>query len=308
MSAPPLLALVGPTASGKTDAALAIAPGLGAEILCVDSMTVYRGMQVGTAKPTPEQRSRVLHHLLDLRDPAEPFSVAEFQRAARDAIADVRSRSRTPLLVGGSGLYFRAVLDDLSFPPTDPAVRARIEAEPAATARRRLEAADPAAAARIDPRNRRRVVRALEVIEITGRPFSEFGAEWGSFDAPAIIAGLDVPAAVLRERIERRATAMVESGLLEETRSLLARGYRDALTAPQAIPYRRALAVLDGTMEPHRLAEEIARAERRLARRQMAWFRRDPRVRWFDGSDIEAAKGRIAAYYREHVPREAARR
>lgn len=288
-----LPALVGPTASGKTGMALAIAPALGAEIVCVDSMTVYRGMDAGTAKPSSEERARVPHHLLDIADPGEPFSAAEFQRAARSAVAGIRARGRVPLLVGGSGLYLRAVADSLEFPPTDPAVRASLEREDPAALAGRLARLDPVAAGFIDPRNLRRVIRALEVVELTGRPFSSFRSAWERYEPSLVAAGLRVPPEVLAGRIERRAREMLDLGLLDEVRALLARGYRDALTAPQAIGYREGVAHLDGALTREEMLEEIVRSTRRLARRQMSWFRRDPRVRWFDASDAEAAAGDI---------------
>lgn len=294
-----LRALVGPTSSGKTEVGVAVAAEIGAEIVCADSMTVYLGMDVGTAKPSHEQRAAVPHHLLDLCDPGEPFAVARFQRSAREAIEEIRARGRLPLVVGGSGLYLRAVLDEFGFPPTDPAVRRRLEAESTDALLGRLREADPEAAARIEPRNRRRIVRALEVLDLTGRPFSSFRADWDRFDPRAIIAGLDVPADILAERISERARRMFGGGLLDEVRALDARGYRAALTAPQAIGYREALAHLDGRITLAEAIDGTIRSTRRLARRQMSWFRRDPRVQWFDGSDPERAASRIRAYYEE---------
>ncbi|MBI4729920.1 MAG: tRNA (adenosine(37)-N6)-dimethylallyltransferase MiaA [Acidobacteria bacterium] len=295
--AAPALALVGPTASGKTAISLAVAPGAGAEIVCVDSMTVYRGMDVGTAKPSPADRARVPHHLLDLCDPGEAFSVAEFQRAARSALAAIRARGRVPLLVGGSGLYLRAVVDDLEFPPADPEVRARLAREETGALVGRLRSKDPGAAEKIDPANRRRVLRALEVIEITGRPFSSFRRGWACYDAPLTCAGRAVPREVLLRRIEARVRGMIARGLLEEVAGLLARGYRAALTAPKAIGYREAIAHLDGATTAEEMVEETIRATRRLVGRQMTWFRRDPRIRWFDASDIGRAAEAIGAYY-----------
>lgn len=305
-----VLALVGPTAAGKTAVAVGLAErGLGGravEIVCVDSMTVYRGMDVGTAKPGPELRRRVPHHLLDIWDPAEPFSVAEFQHRARAAIHDVLARGATPLLVGGSGLYFRAVVDELEFPPTDPDVRAGLARADPDVLRARLKEADPDAAALIDPSNVRRVVRALEVIAITGRRFSDFRAGWNRFESryPGLrVAGLSVSPDVLRARIELRADEMLARGLLDEVRGLLRRGYRESLTAAQAIAYREALAVIDGAMTEAEMREEVARATRRFARRQMGWFRRDPRVRWFDAEDLARAEAGIGAYYSEPISR-----
>ena len=210
----PVLAVVGPTAAGKTELALVVAEELGAEVVSADAMLVYRGMDIGTAKPTPAERARVPHHVVDLVEPGEEFSVARFQPLARGAIADVLGRGRLPLLVGGSGLYFQAVVDDFVFPPTDQAVRARLEAEAAQVGLpelyARLAAADPAAAARVQPGNLRRTVRALEVIELTGRPFSSFRA---AMDNPVsryrlTVLGLDPGSELLRARVAERVAAM----------------------------------------------------------------------------------------------------
>ena len=297
-------ALVGPTASGKTTIALDLAERFGAEIVCVDSMTVYRGMDIGTAKPTPEQRARVPHHLLDVADPAETFTVARFQQLARAAIHDIRARGRVPLLAGGSGLYFRAAVDDLTFPPTDVAVRTRLDRRDIHELAVMLKEADETAATFIDLENRRRVVRALEVIEITGRPFSSFRDEWQRRN-PAIVAGIRVSTGELATRIEQRVRDMLEGGFLDEVRLLVDRGLRDALTASQAIAYGQAVAHLDGKITREELIAEAARATRRLARRQMSWFRRDPRMRWFEADDVPRATQQISAYYGEEVARSA---
>jgi tRNA dimethylallyltransferase len=280
----PVLAVVGPTAAGKTELALELADRLGAEVVSADAMLVYRGMDIGTAKPTPEERARVRHHLVDLVDPSEEFSVARFQPLARAAIASVLARGRLPLLVGGSGLYFHAVVDDFVFPPTDRAVRDRLEAEAAQVGLpelyRRLTVADPAAAARIQPGNLRRTVRALEVIELTGRPFSSFRA---AMDAPAsryrlTALGLDPGPELLRTRVAERVAAMARAGLVDEVRRLAARPL--SRTARQALGYRELLDALErGTPVPEAL-EAVVRRTRAYARRQLAWFRRDPRVRW----------------------------
>jgi len=295
-----LLALVGPTASGKTHIATGIAAALGAEVVCADSMTVYREMDVGTAKPDREARARVRHHLLDIADPAQAFSVAEFQRQARGVLADLQVRGRRALVVGGSGLYFRAVVDDLSFPPTDPAVRERLEAESLEVLASRLAVEDPAAAGFVDAANRRRVVRALEVIELTGRRFSDFRGEWSRF-RPIPVAGLHVEADVLDVRIRARLRAMLSQGFLEEVRGLVARGYRGSLTASRAVAYPQALAHLDGVTSADEFVEDVVRATKRLARRQNSWFRRDPRIRWFDAVDLEHASGEVRAYYEREM-------
>ncbi|HEX2030389.1 MAG TPA: tRNA (adenosine(37)-N6)-dimethylallyltransferase MiaA [Actinomycetota bacterium] len=284
------LALVGPTASGKTEASIELARRLGAEILVVDSMTVYRGMDVGTAKPTPQHRAAVPHHLLDVADPSEPFSVARFQALARHALGRVTARGRTALLVGGSGLYFRAAVDDLAFPGTDPAVRRRLEAEAAALGAEplhaRLSAVDPEAAARIGPPNVRRTVRALEVIGLTGRPFSSFASRWERFDPGAVrAAGVRVEPSALARRIEERVRRMWADGLLEEVRALLDRGLGGFLTASKAIGYLEAGEHLAGHLTRREAEEATVRRTRALARRQVAWFRRDPRIRWFDADE-----------------------
>jgi tRNA dimethylallyltransferase len=279
-----VLALLGPTASGKSQTALRVARARGdVEVVAVDAFTVYRGMDVGTAKPTVEERASVPHHLVDVVDPDQELTVAQFQTMAREAIADVRSRGRVPLLVGGSGLYWRAVVDDLRFPPTDPEVRAEIErrweGEPSA-AHAELRRRDPAAADRIEPANLRRTVRALEVLELTGEPFSAFSEAWDRFEAvyeDLEVALLDPPGEELREAIDRRARRMVEDGLLSEARELRSR-WRLSRTAAQGIGYAEAFAVLDGREPAETLAAAVARRTRRYARRQRAWFRRDPRA------------------------------
>jgi tRNA dimethylallyltransferase len=280
------LALVGPTAIGKTEAGVALGRRLGAEVLVVDSMTIYRGMDVGTAKPTAEQRAAVRHHLLDVADPAEPFSVARFQAAARRTLADLKARGGRPLLVGGSGLYFRAVVDDLAIPGTDPRVRRDLEAEgrtvgPEAM-HRRLAGLDPAGAAKIEPGNLRRTVRALEVAAITGRPFSSFAAEWERYPSDRVrVAGVEVPSEVLRPRIEARVRAMLAGGLAGEVRALMDRGLGRFLTSAQAIGYLEVARHLDGHLSEGEMVERMIRRTRHLARSQVAWFRRDPRIRWF---------------------------
>jgi tRNA dimethylallyltransferase len=296
----PLLAIVGPTASGKTDLAIQVAERLGAEIVCADSTTVYRGMDVGTAKPTPEQRSRVAHHLLDVAEPSEAFTVARYQRMAREAIDDVRARGRVPLLVGGSGLYVRAVVDDLVFPPTDAAVRDRLAREAAEAGSpemyRRLSELDPAAADRIEQDNVRRTVRALEVTEITGRPFSSYAEAWDRYRPERVReAGIHAPRPELYGRIEARVHEQLAQGMVEEVKELAHRGLAGWLTASQAIGYAEFARHLEGELS---LDEAVARTVRRtkaLARRQLAWFRRDPRVRWFP-HDTPGLAAAVAGY------------
>jgi tRNA dimethylallyltransferase len=285
-----MLAVVGPTASGKTDAALQVAESLGAEIVSVDSMLVYRGMDVGTAKPTAEQRARIPHHLIDLAEPSERFTVERYQGYARRALA----RVGRPLLVGGSGLYFRAVVDELSFPPEDPVVRASLEAEAddlgADALYRRLAGTDPVAAARIEPGNVRRIIRALEVTAISGAPFSSFAAAWDRYDPDRVrAAGIRIERSVLARRIGERVLGMLQAGWLDEVRELVDRGFGAWLTATQAIGYAELAGYLDGRLSLDEAAERTVRRTKELARRQMGWFRRDPRVRWFDAGAGGAA-------------------
>jgi tRNA dimethylallyltransferase len=291
----PLRAIVGPTASGKTEASISVAERLGAEIVSVDSSTVYRGMDIGTAKPGPEQRAAVPHHLLDVAEPSEPFTVARYQRLVREAIADISARGRRVLLVGGSGLYFRAIVDDLSFPPTDPDVRDELEREAFAAGPRRmygrLAEIDPVAAERIEPDNVRRTVRALEVAEITGRPFSSFAAAWERYPAGRVRAvGIDVARPVLAERIERRVRRQLDDGLLHEVEDLVRRGFERWLTASQAIGYAEFARHLDGSLTLEDATARTVKRTKALARRQLAWFRRDPRIRWFSSDEGASAE------------------
>jgi len=290
----PFLALVGPTASGKTEAALALAERLGAEIVSVDSMLIYRGMDVGTAKPTTEQRARVPHHLIDVAEPSEPFSVARYQELCGGAVDGIGGRGHRVLLAGGTVLYLRAVVDDLSFPATDPSVRGALvaEADRIGSVRmyERLARSDPVAAAKIDPANVRRTVRALEVAELTGRPFSSFGAAWERHDPARMrAAGIDVPRAVLARRIEARVAEMVAAGVLQEVRALVERGFGAWLTSTQAIGYAEFARHLAGELTLDDAVSGTVKRTRALARRQMAFLRRDPRIRWFEAGDDGAA-------------------
>jgi tRNA dimethylallyltransferase len=291
------LAVLGPTASGKSALALEVArlhqaAGRATELVAIDAFTVYRGMDIGTASPSPEERAAVRHHLVDVLDPWEELTVAGFQQLARRAIAEVEERGATALLVGGSGLYWRAVVDELSFPPTDPAVRAEVESrwghDPHG-AHDRLAELDPVAAERIAPENLRRTVRALEVIELTGSSFSGFDDAWGRYESryPHLeVALLDPPTAWLRDRIHRRAVSMVAAGLLEEARAL--RELPLSRTAAQAIGYAEAFLVLDGRMPVAELADAIATRTWRYAKRQRGWFRADPRLVATDPAEVVA--------------------
>lgn len=285
------LALVGPTASAKSAVALDVAHRLGdIEVVSVDSMQVYRGLDIGTAKATTAERSAVPHHLIDVAEPDDEWSVVRFQSEARDAVADIEARGRRALLVGGTGLYVQAVLDDLRFPGENLALRAELETwtgEPGgvAAAYAELGRADPEAAARIDPHNARRIVRALEVVRLTGQPFSTFGPGIGVFGPtafPVAMVGLWLPRDALARRIALRVDAMRRAGLLHEVRSLRDRMSR---TARQAIGYKELIAHLDGEMTEDDAFATIERRTRSFARRQRMWFRRDPRITWLGGSE-----------------------
>jgi tRNA dimethylallyltransferase len=289
---PPVVAVVGPTASGKSDLAVDLARDLGGEVVNGDAMQVYRGMDIGTAKlPVPDRRG-VRHHVLDMLDVTEPATVADFQGWARAAIADCRSRGVVPVLVGGSALYLRAVLDDFEFPGTDADVHARLEAElaevGAAALYERLAKLDPPAAEAILASNGRRIVRALEVIEITGRPFRAALPEHAYAFDRVVQLGLDIPRDVLDVRIEQRVRTMWSAGLVDEVRRLSAVGLADARTASRALGYRQVLEFLAGRLtEEQAMTETVART-RRFARRQDSWFRRDPRICWlpYDATDL----------------------
>lgn len=282
-----VVTVVGATAAGKSDLGVELAREVGGEVINADSMQLYRGMDVGTAKLRPAERRGVPHHLLDIWDVTREASVAEYQRLARGLIAELNARGVVPILVGGSGLYVRAVLDPLEFPGTDAGVRARLESElaqvGAAALHGRLATADPAAAAAILPGNGRRIVRALEVIELTGRPFSATMPGYTSvYDAVQI--GVRVPRPALDERIDRRVDRMWAEGLVEEVRGLAERGLREGRTASRALGYQQVLRYLDGEWTEQQARTETARATRRFARRQESWFRRDPRVVWLEQS------------------------
>ena len=285
---PPVVAVVGPTASGKSTLAVDVALALAGEVVNADAFQLYRGMDVGTAKPTAAQRRDVPHHLLDVLDVTQDATVAGYQRAAAAVLDDIAARRRCAVLVGGSGLYVRAVLDGLEIPPTDPAVRARLEAELATVGapalHARLAGRDPAAAAAILPTNGRRVVRALEVGELTGRPFRAT-LPAGAYARPAVQVGLDVPRDVLDERIAARVDRMWRDGLVDEVRRLDAVGLSRGRTAARALGYAQVLRLLAGELTEDEARAQTVAATRRYARRQESWFRRDPRVTWLRHDD-----------------------
>jgi tRNA dimethylallyltransferase len=307
-----VLAIVGPTAAGKTALSLEVAGALDAEVVSMDSTMVYRGMDIGTDKPSAADLQRVPHHLVDVVEPSQTLTVAQFQSMARAAVAGVVARGRLPLLVGGSGLYFRAVVDLLEFPGTDPVVRTRLEREAreqgAVALYERLAALDPEAASHIDPPNARRTIRALEVLEATGRLFSSFRTSWEEprslYDLTVI--GLTEPRPDLHRRIEARVESQVARGLVAEVERLVReQGLRDSATAVQALGYAQVLAHLDGRLSLEEAVEETKMRTRRFARRQMSWFQADPRVTWFI-SDRQAAAAHLRAYKKDPTKGEAA--
>ena len=295
-----MIAVVGPTGSGKSELGIALADALGGEVINADAMQFYRGMDIGTAKLSLEERCGVPHHLLDILDVREEASVASYQQRSREAIAEIRARGRVPILVGGSGLYLRAALDELEFPPTDAAVRARLEDENAAQGiaalRERLAAVDPVSAGRLG--DERRVIRALEVYELTGRPFSSFMPR-RVYHQPAVQIGLGVDRDILRERLAERVHAMIGRGLQDEVRVLDGQGLREGRTAARALGYSQFLRVLDGEWSPAEAAEDTIAATRRFARRQLTWFRADDRIRWLHWQDPELLGKAVKAARKE---------
>ena len=288
---PPLVAVVGPTASGKSGLGVDLAAALGGEVVNADAMALYRGMDVGTAKLTPAERDGVPHHLLDVLDVTQTASVAAYQRAVRATVDELRAAGRTPVLVGGSGLYVQAVVDELEFPGTDSGLRAELEAELAAVGpaalHTRLAVVDPAAAAAVLPSNGRRIVRALEVVALTGRPFPARLVTGGPPRYEAVLLGVDRPTPELDERVARRVARMFAGGLVAETRALLDQGLRDGRTASRALGYQQVVAALDGDGDLSAAAADTVRATRRFVRRQRSWFRRDRRIVWLEpGPDL----------------------
>jgi tRNA dimethylallyltransferase len=295
---PPVVAVVGPTATGKTALAVELARRVGGEVVNADSMQLYRGMDIGTAKPDDAERGGIPHHLLDVWHVRQPASVAEYRDLARAAIDRLRTAGTVPLLVGGSGLYVRAVLDELDFPGTDAAVRARLELELAETGparlHERLAELDPAAAAAVLPSNGRRIVRALEVIELTGGPFrAQLPQPRPHY--PAVVVGLDRDPAELDERIALRVDRMWAAGFVDEVAALAADGLREGPTASRALGYAQVLAQFDGVLTAEEARERTVSTTRRFVRRQRSWFRRDPALTWFDAArpDLVDAVGSV---------------
>ncbi|MFR6390238.1 MAG: tRNA (adenosine(37)-N6)-dimethylallyltransferase MiaA [Bifidobacterium angulatum] len=319
-----VVSIVGPTASGKTGLGIAIARRLAergerAEIVNADAYQMYRGMDIGTAKPTAEEQAAVPHHLIDIIDPDDTMTVARFQQLARRTIAELQSRGIRPILVGGSGLYARAAIDDISFPGTDPKIRERLERrereEGAGVLFEELRAKDPQAATRMDPRNPRRTIRALEVIELTGRPYSATLPRY-RYVVASVQIGLDLDRADLDRRIDIRTAQMREAGFLDEARRLRP---HMGLTASRALGYQQMFDLLDGLWDERDAWADVAQKTKRLARKQMGWFGRDPRIHWLqalnpalvdnamaiidhaDAGDYDAIDAQADAYTQHHL-------
>lgn len=293
----PIITVVGATATGKSDLALDLAGRLGGEIINTDSMQFYRGMDIGTAKLPVDERRGIPHHLIDILDVTEEANVQDFQARARAAIADIRERGLRPILVGGSGLYVRAAVDHMEFPGTDPEVRARLEAEVATdrwALHQKLRELDPKAAEKITVNDQRRIARALEVIELTGRPFGAQLPDYQEIE-PTIHLGLSMDRAILHERIATRVELMWDHGWVDEVLRLLDVGLAEGKTASRAIGYAQIQRHLAGELTAAEAKEETTIRTRQFARRQDTWFRRDPRIRWIDGSAADAEQNLAAA-------------
>ena len=280
-----VIVICGATATGKSDIAIEVAQAIGAEIINADSMQLYRGMDIGTAKLPEGERGGIPHHLLDVLDVNQDSTVAWYQEQARSMITDIHARGKDAVIVGGTGLYIKAILDDLNFPDTDPEVRAKLEAEAeefgSASLFTRLEELDPAAALAIDRANTRRIIRALEVIEITGQPFTaNLPREDSSRYPDALQFGLVMDREHLRDRIDLRVDRMWEAGFVAEVDHLIEMGIRDGATAQRALGYAQLIAMRDGTMSEEEAKEDTKRASRQYARRQETWFSRDARITW----------------------------
>lgn len=295
MGQPPVIAVVGPTGSGKSDLAVSLALQLGGEVINADAMQFYRGMDIGTAKITPAERRGVPHHLLDTLDVTAEASVSDFQQQARAIIGDIHARGKRAILAGGSGLYVRAALDVLEFPGTDRDLRRQLEEDLERHGQEallvRLRDVDPVSAGRVN--DARRIIRALEVHQLTGRPFSSFMPQREYFQ-PAVQIGLAVDRDILRERLALRVHRMVDQGLLEEVRRLDAAGLRHGKTAPRALGYAQFLKVLDGAATVAEATEETIVATRQFARRQLTWFRADPRISWLDWQEPDLVARAVA--------------
>ena len=294
----PLICIVGPTAVGKTEIAIQLAQHLNAEIVSLDSRQIYREMDIGTAKPTLDQRGAVPHHLIDCVDVDQPFSVAEYQRLADTAIEDIRERGKRPMAVGGAGLYFRGLIDGLfEGPGADAEIRAKLQREADehgnVALHERLHRCDPEAANRIHPNNLVRVIRALEVYELIGKPISALQQQWKTNEPryPFRAFGLNMPREVLYRRIEDRVDRMIEIGLIEEVKGLLDQGYPRDCVAMQSFGYKELIDHLDGKRTLDEAIALLKQNTRRFAKRQLTWFRNDPRIEWIDTSQFSSIDG-----------------
>ena len=294
----PLICIVGPTAVGKTETAIQLAQHLDAEIVSLDSRQIYRGMDIGTAKPTPDQQQAVPHHLIDCVDVDQPFSVAEYQRLADTAIAEIQERGKRTMAVGGAGLYFRGIIDGLfDGPGADAEIRSKFQREADkhgnVALHERLRRCDPEAANRVHPNNLVRVIRALEVYELTGKPISAFQQQWETNEPryPFRAFGLNMPREVLYRRIENRVDQMVEIGLIEEVKWLLDQGYPRNCIAMQSFGYKELIDYLDGMRTFDEAISLLKQNTRQFAKRQLTWFRNDPRIEWLDTSQFSSMEG-----------------
>jgi tRNA dimethylallyltransferase len=303
------LAIVGPTATGKSALALALAAELGGEIINADALQVYRGLDIGTAKPKPEERARVRHHLIDILEPDERYSAGEFARRAREAIAEIEGRGAVPIVVGGSGLYLRALFEGISpVPPGDPEVRRklreRLGEEGLPALRRELQAVDPATAERLTEGDTQRILRALEVAAVSGEPLSAWISRqpFGIQRIAALRVGLTVPRGILYDQIASRVTRMVQEGWVEEVARLLAQGLDSELPAFQAIGYRQLVRYLRGDCPLEHAIGDTIRATRRFAKRQETWFRREPDVSWFEAEELNRLIPRVLEHVKHRGP------
>ena len=304
----PVVVILGPTATGKTALGVELAERLGGEILNADALQAYRHLSIGTAKPSPEELRRVRHHLLDVLEPDQRFSAGEFARRAREVITELRSRGQVPFVVGGSGLYLRALLEGISpIPPGDPEVRAELEdrlaAEGLPALYAQLQVADPATAARLGAGDTQRILRALEVARVTGRPLSAWIADqpFGEQRLPALRIGLTLPRNVLYHRISERVERMLAAGWVQEVAKLLAAGWPPEAPAFQAIGYRQLVRHVRGELTLNQATEDIVRETRRFAKRQMTWFRREPRIRWLDARELPQQLPELAEWVAREV-------
>ncbi len=294
---PLLVVITGPTAVGKTDVGIDVALAVGGEVVSADSMMVYRGMDIGTAKPTPAERRGVPHHLIDVAEPDEEFTVARYQELAEAAIADIHRRGRVPLLVGGTGLYIRAVVDQYRFPaPADPRLRRRLQEDArrfgSARLHRHLMAVDPDTAGRLHPNDARRIVRALEVYYQTGKPFSWFRKQpRGGEKYRLVMFGLTLRREKLYRRIEERVDRLIAAGLVEEVRGLLERGYGPELVSMKGLGYKEIADYLLGQTTLEEAVNILKRNTRRFAKRQFTWFRADDQIRWLDTDECGGRRG-----------------